>query len=105
MEKKTGRRITIHHPSRVELLTEERYTSLTTDQLKAITKGGFSKKDVIGRYIAMQPEHNKKEMVVADGHTIKVLVFSHTDSTYFETTIAITICGQTYIEWDTLISG
>jgi len=98
-------RIIIHCPSPVEQLTKERYEKLTGGQLRAILEGEFSKEDVIGCFMAVQPEWCETKMVAAEGEEIKVLVFTHDNSTYFETTIAITICGQTYIEWDTLVSG
>jgi len=95
--------VALKRPTQVERIDEERYKTLTADQLRAIAKGNFSKDGVIGKWMAMQPEIEIE--INATGFRIEVLVFSHNDSTYIERDVpAITIGSQTYIEWDTLVS-
>lgn len=97
--------ITLERPTQVERIDEDRYKTLTADDLRAIAKGDFSKDEVIDKWMAVQPESLAESEVNATGFRIEVLIFSHDGGTYVEKDVpAITIGSQTYIEWDTLVS-
>jgi hypothetical protein len=97
--------VVLKRPTQVERIDEERYKTLTADQLRAIAEGDLSKDEVISKWMAVQPETLTENEINATGFRIEVLVFTHNDSTYIEQDVpAITIGSQTYIEWDTLVS-